>query len=46
VQRETVHRRSGTVTNSEFGTVPGLQRITDVLRCARDKRLCEPILTR
>jgi len=37
VQREAVHRRSGAVPNSASVTAPGLQRITGVLRCARDK---------
>jgi len=37
----TVRRRSGTVTNTEFDTVPGLQRTTPlryVAHCARDTR--------
>ncbi len=37
-QHEVVRRRSGAFANSEFGTVTGLQRITGVLHCARDKR--------
>jgi len=43
VQREAVHRCSGTVANSVFVTIPGLQRITSlrfVLRCARETQLC------
>jgi hypothetical protein len=32
-----VHRRSGTVSNAAIVTIPGLQRITGVLRCAREK---------
>jgi hypothetical protein len=36
VQRETLHRRSGIVPSSAFITVPVLQRVTFVPRCARD----------
>jgi hypothetical protein len=36
VQRKTVHRWSGIVENAGFATIPGLQRITYVLRCARE----------
>src|SRR5437764_15214205 len=28
VQRETLHRRCGTVTHAALGTIPGLERIT------------------
>ncbi len=35
-QRETVRRRSGIVSHSEFVTFPVQQRITYVLRCARE----------
>jgi hypothetical protein len=31
-----VHRWSGIVKNGGFATIPGLQRITYVLRCARE----------
>jgi hypothetical protein len=32
MQRETLHRCSGIVTNTGFDTIPGLQRIAFVLR--------------
>jgi hypothetical protein len=36
-----VLRRAGIVPDSEFGTIPGQQRITKgVLRCAREKDEC------
>jgi putative endonuclease len=43
VQREAMHRRSGVFANSaperfEFVAIPGLQRITGVLCCARETR--------
>ena len=37
-----LRRRSGAITYAEVLAVPGLQRTTDVMRCARDKRY--PIL--
>jgi len=39
VQRETVHRRSGVFAiwaQVQLVTIPGLQRTTNVLRCARE----------
>ena len=37
-RHEVVRRRSGAFAIPESETVPGLQRITRVLRCTRDKR--------
>lgn len=41
-----MRRWSGAVEKSEFVAIPGLQRITDVLRCARDKQPYFPGHTR
>lgn len=42
-ESEVMHRRTGAVPNVEYVTVPGQQRTTNVLRCARDTGVNSPI---
>jgi len=39
VQRVTLHRRTGTVTNTIAGKVPALQCTADALHCVRDTKI-------